>query len=278
MGKKLIFLDIDGTLISDLAPPSALAVKAVRDARANGHGVFLCTGRNVPIISRDILDVGFDGIVASAGSHVEVNGKVLFDRILPEEIIQECLSVFHAHGMYCRIETPEGIYTDTQMEHLVRTAKPDKRNSELIRMQKELEKGFDIQPYEKYPHSGAYKLCFTSTDLDALEQAKQSLGERFVFVVYPYTDATTCYNGEIIPKGVDKGRGMEMVCRYFGMEMADTIAFGDSMNDYEMMSGAGLSVAMANACDELKKMADKVCESVGEDGVYYEFRRLGLVG
>ena len=102
-----------------MAAPSAYAAAAVRGARANGHKVFLCTGRNMPIIGNDILEVGFDGVIASAGSHVEIGGEVLFDKILPEETIQECLSIFHAHGMYCRIETPEGIYTDPQMEALL---------------------------------------------------------------------------------------------------------------------------------------------------------------
>lgn len=140
MDRKLIFLDIDGTLITAMSEPSALTVKAVRGARENGHKVFLCTGRNMAIIGRDILDVGFDGIISSAGSHVEVGGEVLFDSLLTEETVQECLSVFHSHGIYCRIETKEGIYTDPQMEALLRNAKPDERNSELIRMQKEIEK------------------------------------------------------------------------------------------------------------------------------------------
>jgi hypothetical protein len=137
MNQKLIFLDIDGTLVAAMAEPSALAAKAIQGARGNGHKVFLCTGRNMPIIGSDILSVGFDGIIASAGSHVEVEGKVLFDSILSEEIIQECLAVFHSHGIYCRIESPEGIFTDPQMESLLRGAKADPANSELIRMQKE---------------------------------------------------------------------------------------------------------------------------------------------
>ncbi len=128
MNRKLIFLDIDGTLVTQMKAPSDHVKKAVRSARSNGHKVFLCTGRNMPIIGQDILEVGFDGVIASAGSHVEVAGKVLFDRILPEETIQECLDIFHRHGMYCRIETPEGIYTDPQMEALLQTVQEDASN------------------------------------------------------------------------------------------------------------------------------------------------------
>ena len=114
MNRKLVFLDIDGTLIASMSAPSPLAAKAVRGARAGGHKVFLCTGRNMPIIGRDILDVGFDGVISSAGAHVEVDGEVLFDSLLPEELIQECLCVFHSHGIFCRIESRDGIYTDPQ--------------------------------------------------------------------------------------------------------------------------------------------------------------------
>ena len=277
MNRKLIFLDIDGTFVSAMAAPSAYAVEAVRGARANGHKVFLCTGRNMPIIGNDILEVGFDGVIASAGSHVEIEGEVLFDNILPEETIQECLSIFHAHGMYCRIETPEGIYTDPQMEALLKTAKPDKTNSELIRMQKEIEAGIAISPYEEYPGEGAYKICFTSKDLESIEKTKKYLEDRFGYAVHPYANSSTCYNGEIIPKGIDKGKGMEIVCRYYEDHLQNTVAFGDSMNDYEMMMAAGVSVAMGNACEELKQIADVVCGNVWEDGIYYEFQRMGLI-
>jgi len=261
MNKKLIFLDIDGTLVSEMLPPSYNVIEAVKGARANGHKVFLCTGRNMPIIGKEIIDVGFDGIIASAGSHIEVEGKVLFDHILPEKTIQECLSVFHSHGMYCRIETPEGIYTDPQMEELLKTAKPDKTNSELIRMQKEIEVGIPILPYKEYPQKGAYKICFTSINIEAIEKTKKYLGDRFHYAVYPYANTTSCFNGEIIPKGIDKGTAMALVCQYYGIHSEDTIAFGDSMNDYEK---------------ELKNIADVICGNVWEDGVYYEFQKMGL--
>lgn len=278
MDRKLIFLDIDGTLVAALSAPSPKVCRAIRQARAKGHLAFLCTGRNLPIIGRDILDIGFDGVIASAGAYVSVGDQVLLDSLLPEEVVQDCLSVFHGLGMFCRIETPEGIYTDPQMEALLRSASPDPQNSELIRMQKELESGLAIRKYEEYPRQGAYKLCFTSRDLESVGRAQAALGDRFDFVVHPYGESTACFNGEIIPRGVDKGRGVELVCRRFGASPADAIAFGDSMNDAAMLERAGVSVAMGNACDELKALADVVCEDVAHDGVYRELHRMGLCG
>lgn len=278
MGKKLIFLDIDGTLVAALSAPSPQVAAAIRGARARGNLVFLCTGRNLAIIGPDILEIGFDGVVASAGAYVRVGDKVLLDSLLPEALVQECLEVFHGLGMFCRIETPEGIYTDPQMEALLRTAAPDPKNSELIRMQKEIESGLAIRKYEDYPRQGAYKLCFTSTNLEAVAEAQKTLGDRFEFVVHPYGGSTSCYNGEIIPRGIDKGRGIQLVCRHFKAGLEDTVAFGDSMNDAAMLECAGTAVAMGNACGELKAMADVVCEGVDQNGVALELERMGLCG
>ena len=277
MNKKLIFLDVDGTLVAAFKGPSALVAEAVRGARENGHRVVLCTGRNMPIIGSDIMDIGFVGVIASAGSHVEVAGNVLFDQLLAEEVIQECLSVFHAHGIYCRLETEEGIYSDPEMEALVKTAKADRRNSELIRMQQEFKSRLSMQPYEKYPGRGAYKVCFTGTSMESIEQTKEILGDRFSYAVHAFASSKDFFNGEIIPKEIGKGRGVELVRQYYGVDRSDTVAFGDSMNDYEMMEAVGVSVAMGNACDELKSMADRICEEVSEDGIYHEFSRMGLL-
>ena len=101
--KKIVFLDIDGTFTVPLEKPTELASMAVREARKNGHRVLISTGRNMPIVSEDVLGVGFDGVVASAGRHIEIDGKVIRDSVLPEETIQKCLKIFHQFGIYCRI-------------------------------------------------------------------------------------------------------------------------------------------------------------------------------
>jgi len=276
MNRKLIFLDIDGTLIAFRSRPSALVEAAVRGVRAMGHGVFLCTGRNMPTISQEILGLGFDGVIASAGSHVEMGGEVLLDCQLSEELVQECLEVFHSNGVYCRIETREGVYTDSQMEALVRSVAPVSGNFELVRMQRELVDRLGIRPYAEYPRQGAYKICFTSAGPGAVDRAREVLGDRFDFVVHPFGKLGSFRNGEIIRKDADKGLAVELVCRHLGVELADTVAFGDSMNDYAMLRRAGTSVAMGNACKELKEICDVVCEDVKHDGVYHELVRMGL--
>ncbi len=77
MDRKLIFLDIDGTLtVAGCNTPPESAMKAVRQAQKNGHKVFLCTGRN-PAMLAPVLALGFDGAVAGAGGYVFAGDKVL---------------------------------------------------------------------------------------------------------------------------------------------------------------------------------------------------------
>lgn len=137
--KKIVFLDIDGTFTVPLEKPTELASRAVREARKNGHRILISTGRNMPIISEDVLEVGFDGVVASAGRHIEIDGKVIRDSVLPEETIKRCLEIFHQFGIYCRIESPERIYIDDSLQEILTGATADLSNSELIRMKKELD-------------------------------------------------------------------------------------------------------------------------------------------
>ena len=63
-----------------------------------------------------------------------------------------------------------------------------------------------------------------------------------------------------------------------GIPVEDSIGFGDSINDREMLQTVGLSVCMANGSEEVKKMADEVCPAVTEDGLYQAFLRHGLCG
>ena len=95
-------------------------------------------------------------------------------------------------------------------------------------------------------------------------------------VIHDIFDATTI-NGELISKVDNKATAIKQVIDYLGIDKKDTIAFGDSMNDYEMINFVECGIAMGNACNELKEAASRVCRSVDEDGIYYEFIELGLI-
>ena len=87
-----------------------------------------------------------------------------------------------------------------------------------------------------------------------------------------------CLNGELINRAFDKGRGVRIVADALGFDLADTIGFGDSMNDLEMIQTVGTSVCMANGSPALKAVSDRVCPAVEDDGLARAFEELGLLG
>ena len=81
---------------------------------------------------------------------------------------------------------------------------------------------------------------------------------------------------DIFYKDVNKGTTLTHLLEILKIKPEESGAFGDQMNDYEMLQVCNYGVAMKNACQELKASADNICESVENDGVYYEMERLGL--
>ena len=89
--------------------------------------------------------------------------------------------------------------------------------------------------------------------------------------------ARGCLNGELINRQFDKGRGVRIVAEHYGIPISDTIGFGDSMNDLEMIETVGYSVCMENGSPALKEKSDLVCPAVEDDGLYKAFEQLGLL-
>ena len=83
---------------------------------------------------------------------------------------------------------------------------------------------------------------------------------------------------EFVPLGFDKATGMQVVCDRLGLEMKDTVAFGDSANDRAMIEAAGCGVVMGNGSEEMKKIADFIALPLIEDGIFHACEELGLYG
>ena len=80
----------------------------------------------------------------------------------------------------------------------------------------------------------------------------------------------------MLNRNFDKGMGVRIAAEELGFDIADTIGFGDSMNDLEMIQTVGHSVCMANGSPSLKEISDEICPSVDEDGLAKAFKGLGL--
>ena len=272
--KKLIFLDIDGTLTppgSNTPPKSAL--DAIKKAQAKGHKVFLCTGRNLDMLS-PVLAYGFDGAVASAGGYVVSGDEVLFDCPMTDEQRDTAMELLGKEGVFRTIEAKDATFGDENLADFL--ADQSEGNSELVRWRKALAEELHIMPMSKYDGRPIYKVVIMCTRWEQLAPAKAVLEKDFNFCIQDLS-AHQCLNGELINRKFDKGTGVRLVAEKLGFDIADTIGFGDSMNDLEMITTVGTSVCMANGSPKLKELSDIVCPAVEEDGMAEAFEQLGLI-
>lgn len=273
-----MFVDVDGTLVNDrgLVPDSAR--EAIERARANGHLVFLCTGRSLPALWQEIVDIGFDGIVAAAGGYVEVGGTVLVQRHVPHEQVTRVVGYLDAHGIDYLLESNSGIYGSPTSRTRLRQVMFGSVTDEDVLA--ELERGL----------GGFIDSIVVGADLRDLKVNKVSfLGSSIpldviaaelsdTFDVIPSTvPMFGSYSGELSLIGVHKAAGIEVLIDHLGIDRERTVAFGDGMNDLEMLQFVAVGVAMGNAQPAVKAVADDVTGSVDEDGLHAGFLRHGLI-
>ncbi len=277
-GRKAVFLDVDGTYVNDrgVVPPSAEV--AVRAARANGHLVFLCTGRSPSDLWDHVKAAGFDGLIAAAGAYVELAGEVLIRRYLPTGVVTEVVQFFEELGIEYLLETNDGLFGSpnarAQLHQLVFAGVADEA------ILAELERG--VGPFLASVRAATdptalqvNKISFLHSDVP-LEVVQRRFAA--VLNVIPGTVAAFGANsGELAAPGVHKAAGIALVLDRLGIDPSETIAFGDAANDFEMLQFVGTGIAMASAYDALKAVADDITADPDDDGIALGFRKLGLI-
>ncbi len=271
--RKAVFLDVDGTLVDEGGRVPQSAQQAVRDARVNGHLVFLCTGRSVAELWPEILDIGFDGLVAAAGAYVRVRDEVLIDQAFPERDVRHIHDYLTSQDITFYLQGHDRIYATRRVQErlrqLIGTADGSARlESGLFRFIEGIE--VDADPL-RVPITKAIYLD-SPVPLDAV---RTELGG--ACDVIPCSVALFPDSGEVMLPGVHKATGIDALTRHLGIDQADTIAIGDSHNDLEMLAHVALGVAMGNAPLVVQQAADELTTRPEEDGIQRTFVRHGLV-
>ncbi|MCR4868420.1 MAG: Cof-type HAD-IIB family hydrolase [Lachnospiraceae bacterium] len=258
---KAVFFDIDGTLWdqNNVIPPST--VEAIHLLQKNGHLAFLNTGRTRGFVTAEhLLDIGFDGIVSGCGTMIEEHGKVLYyHRINPQQAV-EAVETVRAHGFKPILEGKDYLYMD--MEDFG----GDPYGSKLV-----TELGENLLSIKD--HYGQWEMSKLSCDTKGcdIEAVRRELGDRYTFLVHNSEVV------ELVPVGHDKGSGIRKVCEILDIPLENTVSFGDSVNDLDMLRQAGIGVAMGNGTEDAKAAADYVTTHMKEDGIYKALDKFGLI-
>lgn len=273
-----VFLDVDGTLVNErgVVPESARA--AVRGARANGHLVFLCTGRSVTQLWPEIVEIGFDGVVAAAGGYVEVGSEVLVNHGIADEEVGHVVEFFGERDVDFLLESCKGLFGSAQVQHRLRQLFFGTVTDRATRAEMERGPGGFIDSI----HLGAVpvgmrvnKVLFLDSRVSLDEIRAEFAG---TFEVVPASVPQFGANsGELTLVGVHKASGIEAVIGHLGIDRGRTLGIGDGYNDLEMLAEVGLGIAMGNAPPAVKAAADEVTATPDQDGVYAAFHRHGLL-
>ena len=277
--RKAIFFDIDGTLLIPGEGIHESVREALRKVRNHGHQVFIATGRAWCCLPEELQDVELDGLIASAGSDIWFHGQNVYRQSLPEKLIRDTCQILKEMDAVYVLEGFDRIYVSEKAQRILlgKEVLPDD-NPELVRWKKYFRQKTNLYPIEEWTPEveRVPKITFMLFHEEQVEQVKEILSGPFHVVFFPAA-YSGFWNGELISRTADKGTAIQNAAELLHIGIKDTIAFGDSMNDYEMIEKAGCGVVMANGDEYLKTIADRICESVQEDGVVRELERMHLI-
>ncbi|WP_303899776.1 Cof-type HAD-IIB family hydrolase [Anaerotruncus colihominis] len=254
---KAIFFDIDGTLVSfqtHTIPESAK--RALCAAHAHGVRLFIATGRHRLLLKEgNILgDLPFDGYVTLNGQYCYTrDGQMIHEQCVDPTDIAGLLARLEEKSSACLLIERDRMYANLINEHVKRAWSAVK---------------FSIPPIgdvRQALHNHIYQINLF------LPQEQ----EAFYMDAMPHSIATrwSPYFSDIGPRGGSKAVGIEKLAAHFSIPMSDVMAIGDGENDIDMLRAAGIGVAMGNASDAVKKVANYVTTDVDHDGILNAFKQ-----
>lgn len=278
--RKIIFLDVDGTLVDYHNRIPESAIRAIRQARENGHLVYVCTGRSRAEMQPELWELGLDGMIGGNGSYVEHQDQVIMHQLLSEEDSRAIVDWLHERGLEFYLESNNGLFASENFRERARetlriySMNKGKTAEEVADQEVEdVIHGmiFDGQLYRNDLNKVSFVLDSYQDHLDSKQAFPQLVantwggrGESALF-------------GDLGVKDIDKAHVISVLLDYLGASQADTIAFGDAKIDISMLDYCAVGVAMGNGGAEILAMADMITDDVEEDGLYNAFERLGLL-
>ncbi|MBR4101079.1 MAG: HAD family hydrolase [Oscillospiraceae bacterium] len=262
MSRKIMFFDVDGTIMEDNAghfvPESTR--EALRLAHAAGHLLYVNTGRPLCNVDADVRELGFDGYICGCGTYIECEGKELFYQTVTPDVVEKMVELVRRVNAAPLYEHRDAFFFDSHTRELPfiteirNTFRMQEKN--IYRSTEDADFGFDkfVIGYDE------------KTDLDAF---KAGIAPYFAYVDRGWGFA------EMHPLDCSKGSGMDFVLNRYGIPKSDSYAIGDSLNDLAMLQNAGTGIAMGDG-EKLIPHADFVTAKLRDDGIYKAMERFGF--
>lgn len=245
---KIIFFDIDGTLLDH--ETGCISAKT-RETLAKLHekGILLCVATGRPTASLpDLTGLPFDGFLTSNGSLCYTKGQTIFKNPIDPKDVRTVLA------NAAKLGRPVSVVVRDRMAA----------------------NGIDEDLADYYQLAGLTLTVAEDFDAACKEDVYQIMlgcqNDDHEPILHGTTGVKIAVSWEravdVIPAAGGKGASIEKVLEFFHLDSSQALAFGDSYNDIEMLQAVGTGVAMGNATEKLKAVADEICSPVSEDGIY----------
>lgn len=246
---KAIFFDIDGTLVSfktHAIPQSTL--DAVHEVRQKGIKVFIATGRPLPFIN-NLGSLEYDGIMSANGASITLNdGTIIRHQSVDKTDVERMVAYQNENPIPVAYATNEEAFVTHYNENF----------NEVFNLL-DLKTPRTLEPAEALGKDIIQVIAFFNEEQEPyiMDQVlKNCDAQRW----HPFF-------ADCIYKGTNKATGIDDVAQFLGIDISETMAFGDGGNDKTMLAHAGTGIAMGNANDDVKSCAKMVTDSVDNDGI-----------
>ena len=263
MKRKAVFFDIDGTLYNRSVGVPKSAVKGIRELKKKGHLAFISTGRARAMIPQELVDLGFDGVLAACGTYVEYDGSVIYNLDLEKDICHNAINALKKHNIFCILEGQDYLYMDEGEDF-----DGDKFSVKAFKKQF----GDKIKPITGMEIDYHFNkiTCKTNEHSDFKEAYK--IMEKDFDCIYHNAEFI-----ELVPKGFSKVKGIEAIIKHLGVDIEDTYAFGDSLNDIDMLNYVKYGIGMGNSSPEVLEIVNYKTDTIENDGIYNGLKQFKLI-
>ena len=273
---KLIASDLDGTMFEkgNIIPETNL--KAIDDINNSNINFTICTGKTYSLFKNICQDIGTGyGIFGNGNQIINLKtGEEIYRKLLKNEDVLFCINTAKKLNLHVHLYTNKEVITEELLYM-------DLRNFELTKNDKNIDLEFkivtDIQEYIEKENPEILKLVISAEkDLASLknEFAKnKNLQVNLIRKVDKYRDEIIGKEYEyldIMPAGINKEQALEVLENYLKIDKSEVLAIGDNLNDLEMIKDSGVGIAVANAYDEVKEVANYTTTTTAQNGGFAE--------
>lgn len=263
--RKIAFFDIDGTLTSEIdgsIPESAIL--AIRKARANGHLMFINTGRCFQNVEKRFRDVGFDGYICGCGTNIYCDGKDVLYVAQSHETMMKILEIARITNVDLLFESRKEVAFDL--------SRPLTHPGAVRQYEAFIKRGYDMPDDFENPNFFSDKfVIWYQTPVQLAEFRKVS--DRY----FECIDRGGTFR-EFVPHGYSKATGIQFVLDHYGLSLEQSYAFGDSNNDLPMLEYVPNSIAMGNSNPtSLFDKVSHVTEKASADGIRLALEHYGFI-